>query len=138
MTHIHPFTTVLQNENNKYNIISQNSNTHQKYKKMAGLSYFKTARTHSSSEQQLTNQYRLIHAILECKNSKEKTEGSFKKLKQKYLNQRKDFFLKQCTTKYHSATLIQLAAQRRCKCGGILMEGFINLEYLGTSKVFAM
>ena len=60
-----PFTTVLQNENNKYNIISQNSNTHQKYKKMAGLSYFKTARTHSSSEQQLTNQYRLIHAILD-------------------------------------------------------------------------
>ncbi len=35
-------------------------------------------------------------------------------------------------------TLIQLAAQRRCKCGGILMEGLINLEYLGTSKVFAM
>jgi len=32
-----PFTTVLQNENNKYNIISQNSNTQQKYKKMAGL-----------------------------------------------------------------------------------------------------
>jgi len=69
---------------------------------------------------------------------KQKKERSFKKLEQKSPNQRKDFFLKQCTTKYHSATLIQLAAQRRCKCGGILMEGFINLEYLGTSKVFAM
>ena len=51
-----PFTTVLRKENNKYNIIPPNSNTHKKYKKMAGLSYFKTARTHSSSNQELKNQ----------------------------------------------------------------------------------
>ena len=74
-----PFTTVLRKENNKYNIIPPNSNTHQKYKKMAGLSYFKTARTHSSSEKELRNQYRVIHTILECKKFTEKERRKIQK-----------------------------------------------------------
>ena len=89
-----PFTTVLRKENNKYNIIPPNSNTHQKYKKMAGLSYFKTARTHSSSEKELRNQYRVIHTILECKKFTEKERRKIQKTEPKTSEPKKRFLSK--------------------------------------------
>ena len=46
---------------------------------MAGLSYFKTARTHSSSEKELRNQYRVIHTILACKKFTEKERRKIQK-----------------------------------------------------------
>ena len=56
-----PLTTVLRKSQNKYNIIPPNSNTHKRYKRMAGLSYFKTARTHTSTSKELQNQFSVIY-----------------------------------------------------------------------------
>ena len=62
-----PLTTVLRKSQNKYNIIPPNSNTHKRYKRMAGLSYFKTARTHTSTSNELQNQFSVIYSILRGK-----------------------------------------------------------------------
>ena len=62
-----PLTTVLRKSQNKYNIIPPNSNTHKRYKRMAGLSYFKTARTHTSTSTELQNQFSVIYSILRGK-----------------------------------------------------------------------
>jgi len=49
-----PVTTVLRKSNSKYDVIPFNSNVNPKYKKMAGLCYFKTNRTHKTSEEELS------------------------------------------------------------------------------------
>ena len=59
-----PFTTVLRKAQNKYNIIPPNSNTHKRYKKMAGLSYYNTAKMHSGSIKELENQYKVIQTLV--------------------------------------------------------------------------
>ena len=64
---LEPFTTVLRKENNKYNITPPTSNVSQKYKNMAGLGYFRTARMLCSSPEELRNQYRTIQHILRLK-----------------------------------------------------------------------
>ena len=64
---LEPFPTVLRKENNKYNITPPTSNVSKKYKNMAGLGYFRTARMLCSSPEELRNQYRTIQHILRLK-----------------------------------------------------------------------
>ena len=66
-TSSHPVTSVLRKPNNKYNITPPTSNTHGKYKRMAGSTYFRTARTHTSSTVELLRQYKVIRHILKLK-----------------------------------------------------------------------
>ena len=62
-----PVTTVLRKSNSKYDIIPFNSNISPKYKKMAGLCYFKTNKTHTTSEEELGRQNDIVTAILKQK-----------------------------------------------------------------------
>ena len=62
-----PFTTVLRKARNKYNIIPPNSNTHRRYKKMAGLSYYNTAKMHSGSIKELETSTELFKQFLNAK-----------------------------------------------------------------------
>ena len=61
---------------------------------MAGLSYFKTARTHSSSDQELKNQNRVIHIILECKKFNEKERRKLQKIETRNSETKKIFLSK--------------------------------------------
>ena len=61
-----PVTTVLRKSNSKYDVIPFNSNVSPKYKKMAGLCYFKTNRTHTKSEE-LSRQNQIDTSILKEK-----------------------------------------------------------------------
>jgi hypothetical protein len=45
-----PSTSVLRKPNNKYNVTPPNSNVSWKFNKMAGTSYFRTARTHCTDK----------------------------------------------------------------------------------------
>ena len=63
----YPFTTVLRKENSKYDVIPFNSNVSDKYKKMAGLCYFRTNRTHTSSKKELENQNMIVEKLLRKK-----------------------------------------------------------------------
>ena len=60
-------TSVLRKPNNKYNITPPNSNVSWKFKKMAGVSYFHTARTHCTNKKELQNQLKIVRCILELK-----------------------------------------------------------------------
>ena len=60
-----PFTTVLRKQNSKYDIIPYSSNVSSKYKKMAGLCYFRTNRTHTSTKKERLNQDRIVQILLE-------------------------------------------------------------------------
>ena len=62
-----PFTTVLRKQNSKYDIIPYSSNVSNKYKKMAGLCYFRTNRTHTSTKKERLNQDRIVQILLEEK-----------------------------------------------------------------------
>ena len=62
-----PYTTVLRKENFKYDIIPYNSNVPYHYKLMAGRSYFRTARSHTTSKVELRNQLRIVSTILKLK-----------------------------------------------------------------------
>ena len=62
-----PTTSVLRKSNNKYNITPPNSNVSWKFKKMAGTSYFRTARTHCTDKKELQNQLKIVRCILELK-----------------------------------------------------------------------
>ena len=64
---INPMTSVLRKPNNKYNITPPNSNVSWKFKKMAGVSYFHTARTHCTDKKELQNQLKIVRGILELK-----------------------------------------------------------------------
>ena len=63
----YPFTTVLRKENSKYDVIPFNSNVSDKCKKMAGLCYFRTNRTHTTSKKELENQNRIVESLLRKK-----------------------------------------------------------------------
>ena len=89
-----PFTTVLRKSQNKYNIIPPSSNTHKRYKRMAGLSYFHTARMHTGTTTELKNQFAVIQAILECKGFSAKQIKQMEKYKSKEVKQRKRFLSK--------------------------------------------
>ena len=60
-------TTVLRKYNSKYDVIPFNSTVNPKYKKMAGLCHFKTNRTHTTSEEELSRQNQIITSILKEK-----------------------------------------------------------------------
>ena len=72
-----PYTTVLRKSQNKYNIIPPNSNTHPRFKQMAGLGYFRTFRTHCSTQKEIK-----INKKRKWRNLKQETT---KKLKGSYL-----------------------------------------------------
>ena len=62
-----PYTSVLRKDNFKYDIIPENSNVNDHYKLMAGSTYFRTTRTHSSSKIEQQNQFKVVTAILKLK-----------------------------------------------------------------------
>ena len=62
-----PTTTVLRKASSKYDIIPFNSNISEKYKMMAGLHYFNTNKTHTSSIRELSNQNQIVKTILQEK-----------------------------------------------------------------------
>ena len=62
-----PFTTVLRKENFKYDIIPFNSNVAEHFKLIARRSYFRTARSHTSSKTEQKKQFKIVHAILKLK-----------------------------------------------------------------------
>ena len=59
-----PTTTVLRKEKYKFDIIPFNSNVSMKYKKMAGLGYFRTVKTHTCSQEKYINQINIVKTIL--------------------------------------------------------------------------
>ena len=61
---INPLTTVLKKPNNKYIIIPPNSNVAHHYKKMAGLSYFRTVKLLSSDPEEYIRQQTVVSHIL--------------------------------------------------------------------------
>ena len=64
-----PPTTVLRKPNSKFDIIPFNSNVSLKYKKMAGLGYFKT---HTCSREEEVQQKKIVKMILKEKGSPDK------------------------------------------------------------------
>ena len=62
-----PCTSVLRKENFKYDIIPFTSNVPHHFKMMAGISYFRTARSHTNSKFELKNQNKIVHTILKLK-----------------------------------------------------------------------
>ena len=62
-----PYTSVLRKDNFKYDIIPENSNVNDHYKLMAGSTYFRTTRTHSSSKIEQQNQFKVVTTILKLK-----------------------------------------------------------------------
>ena len=62
-----PITTVLRKPNSKFDIIPFNSNVSLKYKKMAGLGYFRTIRTHTCSVIEEIQQKNIVKMILKEK-----------------------------------------------------------------------
>ena len=64
---IFPTTTVLRKDKSKFDIIPFNSNVSMKYKKMAGLGYFRTVKTHTCSNEEYINQSNIVKAILKEK-----------------------------------------------------------------------
>ena len=89
-----PFTTVLRKSNNKYNIIPPNSNTHPRYKRMAGLSYFNTARMHTTTRKELENQYKVINTILKGKGFNQWEINKMQKHKKSESKEKKIFLTK--------------------------------------------
>ena len=94
-----PLTTVLRKSQNKHNIIPPNSNTHKRYMRMAGLSYFHTARTHTGTSTELQNQFKLYTQFLEVKGLQLNRLNIWKILNQKRKKLKRDFYLKQCSTR---------------------------------------
>ena len=64
---VNPLTTVLRKPNNKYNIIPPDSNVAHHYKKMAGLSYFRTIKLLSSDPEEYIRQRTVVSHILKSK-----------------------------------------------------------------------
>ena len=60
----HPTTTILRKPNSKFDIIPFNSNVSNKYKKMAGLGYYKTIKTHTCTEEEKVQQLNIVRTIL--------------------------------------------------------------------------
>ena len=89
-----PYTTVLRKSQNKYNIIPPNSNTHPRYKRMAGLSYFNTARMHTVTRKELENQFKVINSILECKGFTKQEISKMRKYKKSETKNKKKFLTK--------------------------------------------
>ena len=87
-----PITTVLRKSNSKYDIIPFNSNVSQKYKKMAGLCYFKTNRSHTTSKEELSRQNQIVFTILKEKGFPLKfIKKLAKKPKNKEIKEKKKF-----------------------------------------------
>ena len=59
-----PTPTILRKDKSKFDIIPFNSNVSLKYKKMAGLGYFRTARTHTCSNEEYIHQSNIVKTIL--------------------------------------------------------------------------
>ena len=91
-----PYTTVLRKPQNKYKIIPPGSNTHSKYKQMAGLSYFNTARTHTVTRKECKNQIKVIHSILECKGFNKNQTKEMQNIRRKVNQEKRKFLSKTC------------------------------------------
>ena len=59
-----PTTTVLRKDKSKFDIIPFNSNVSMKYKKMTGLGYFRTVKTHTCLNEEYINQSNIVKTIL--------------------------------------------------------------------------
>ena len=62
-----PVTSVLRKANAKYDIIPYNSNVNNRYKRMAGLCYFRTNRTHTCNNSARDRQDQVTKTILIAK-----------------------------------------------------------------------
>lgn len=91
-----PYTTVLRKPQNKYNIIPPGSNTHSKYKKMAGLSYFNTTRSHTVTRKERINQFKVIHSILECKGFNKNQIKEIQNMRKNKNPEKRKFLSKTC------------------------------------------
>ena len=89
-----PYTTVLRKAQNKYNIIPPKSNTHPKFKRMAGLGYFRTVRTHCSTQKEIQNQFKVVYAILKCKGFNKQQIKRMEKFKTGKIKEMKRFLSK--------------------------------------------
>ena len=78
-----PTTTVLRKASSKYDIIPFNSNISAKYKMMAGLHYFNTNKTHTSSIRELSNQNQIVKTILQEKGFPENEIRKIRKVSKK-------------------------------------------------------
>ena len=94
-----PYTTVLRKGQNKYNIIPPNSNTHHRFKQMAGLGYFRTVRTHCSTRNEIQNQFKVVYTILKSKGFKNHQIKKMEKFKTRNNKEVKRFLSK---TTYNS------------------------------------
>ena len=81
---------MLRKSNSKYNITPPNSNVPWKFKKLAGIGYFRTARTHCMDIRELKNQYKIVRHILSLKGFSKNQIGKIEKLKNKNKTIEKD------------------------------------------------
>ena len=63
----HPTTTILRKPNSKYDIIPFNSNVSLKFRKMVGLGYYITIKTHTCTEEEKLQQINIVRTILKEK-----------------------------------------------------------------------
>ena len=116
-----PCTSVLIKANYKYDIIPDNSNVNDHYKFMAGLTYFRAARTHTSSKLEQQNQFRIVSAILKLK-------GFSKSKLKKWANNISDVARTRKLKKFLGTTVLDKVSLRHHHVKKVIKHSCIDLN----------
>jgi len=116
-----PTTTVLRKPNSKFDVIPFNSNVSLKYKRMAGLGYFRTIKTHTCSVIEEVQQKKKVKMIL-------REKGFPKKFIKDLENTKSDNNKDEKTKRFIGTTVFNNVSKRHMFVRNVFKKSLINKE----------